>query len=82
MTNMANRVVTGILGGWKRSFSAETMENSPLPNIWRDRTLRRAFELLGGVPDIQLQPTQSSISPQILAELASMVTLPPDARAA
>jgi uncharacterized protein (DUF362 family) len=82
VTNLANRVVAGVLGGWKWGFSAETMENSPLPNIWRDRTLQRAFELMGGIPDIQLQPTQSSISPQLLAELSSMVTLPAATRAA
>lgn len=82
VTNMANRVVTGILGGWKWGFTAETMENSPLPNIWRDRTLLRACELMGGVPDIQLQPTQLSISPQLLAELTSMVALPTTTRAA
>ncbi len=82
VTNVANHVVTGILGGWKWGISAQPMERSPLPNIWRDRTLRRAFELMGGVPDIQLQPTQSSISPQLLAELASMVALPTATRAA
>lgn len=76
VTNMANRLVTGILGGWKRGISAQTMENSPLPNLWRDRTLVRACELMGGVPDIQLQPTQPSFSPQLLAELDSMVALP------
>jgi len=82
VTNMANRVVAGVLGGWKWGFSAQTMENSPLPNIWRDRVLIRAFELMGGIPDIQLQPTQSCISPQLLAELDSMVTLPAATRAA
>lgn len=82
VTNMANRVVAGVLGGWKWGISAQTMENSPLPDIWRDRTLVRACELMGGVPDIQLQPTQSSISPQLLAELLSMVALSTTARAA
>jgi uncharacterized protein (DUF362 family) len=82
VSNMANRVVAGILGGWKWGISAENMENSPLPNIWRDRTLMRAFELMGGVPHIQLQPTQPSISPQLLAELDSRVTLPTATRAA
>jgi uncharacterized protein (DUF362 family) len=82
VSNLANRVVTGILGGWKWGFSAETMEHSPLPNIWRDRTLQRAFELMGGPPNIQLQPTQSSLSPQLLAELSSMVALPTATRAA
>lgn len=82
VTNMANRVLVATLGGWKRGFSAETMENSPLPNIWRDRTLARAFELMGGIPNIQLQPTQPSISPQLLDEFASMVTLPPETGAA
>ena len=82
VTNMANRVLVATLGGWKQGFSAETMENSPLPNIWRDRTLIRACELMGGVPTVQLQPTQSSISPQLLAELSSMVALPAATRAA
>jgi uncharacterized protein (DUF362 family) len=82
VTNMANRVLVATLGGWKRGFSAETMENSPLPNIWRDRTLIRACELMGGLPTIQLQPTQPSISPQLLTELSSMVTLSPSTRAA
>ncbi|MGA9379910.1 MAG: DUF362 domain-containing protein [Phormidium sp.] len=82
VTNMANRVVAGVLGGWKWGISAQTMQNSPLPNIWRDRTLVRACELMGGFPDIQLQPTQSGISLQLLEELASMVALPTTTRAA
>ena len=82
VANLANRVVAGVLGGWKWGISAQTMEHSHQPNIWRDRTLRRAFELMGGVPDIQLQPTQPSISPQLLAELAAMVALPAATRAA
>lgn len=82
VTNMANRMVASILGGWKWGITAQTMENSPLPNVWRDRTLLRACELMGGVPDIQLQPTQASISPQLLAELSSMVALPAATRAA
>lgn len=82
VSNLANRVVSGLLGGWKSGFTAETMENSPLPDIWRDRTLMRAFELMGGIPDIQLLPTQSSLSPQLLAELYAMATLPEATRAA
>lgn len=82
VANIANRVVSGILGGWKWGISAQNMEHSPRPDIWRDRTLRQAFELMGGVPDIQLQPTQSDIAPQLLAELASMVALPAATRAA
>lgn len=82
MTNLANRVVAGVLGGWKWGFSAESMEHSRRPDIWRDRTLRRAFELMGGVPDIQLLPTQSTISPKLLTEFSSMVALPPALRAA
>ena len=81
-TNLGNRLVAGVLGGWKWGFSAETMEHSQQPDIWRDRTLRRAFELMGGVPDIQLRPTQSTISPQLLAEFSSMVALPAAMRAA
>jgi len=82
VANLSNRVVCGVLGGWNWAMSAEPMEHSPRPEIWRDRTLRRAFELMGGVPDVQLQPTRSAISPQLLADFASMVALPAAMRAA
>ncbi|HEX5817700.1 MAG TPA: hypothetical protein VFY20_02400, partial [Gemmatimonadales bacterium] len=82
VANLSNRVVCGVLGGWNQAMSAESLEHSPRPEIWRDRVLRRAFELMGGVPDIRLQPTQSAVSPQLLAEFASMVALPAAMRAA
>jgi uncharacterized protein (DUF362 family) len=82
VANLANRVVAGMLGGWKWSLSAEGIKHSPQPDIWRDRTLQRAFQLMGGVPNIQLQPTQPSLSPQTLADLAELVALPAATRAA
>jgi uncharacterized protein (DUF362 family) len=82
VANLANRVVCGILGGWKWAMSAEAIEHSRRPDIWQDRTLRRAFELMGGVPDIQLAPTRAGIPPQLLAEFASLVALPAAMRAA
>ena len=81
VANMANRVVAGVLGGWKWA-SAPRARHSHRLDILRDHTLRRAIELMGEVPDIQLQPTQSTISPQLLAEFSSMVALPPAMRAA
>ncbi|MFH7242085.1 MAG: DUF362 domain-containing protein [Spirulina sp.] len=82
VANLANRAVAGMLGGWKQSLSAEGIKHSPQPDIWRDRTLQRAFQLMGGVPNIQLQPTQPSLAPQTLAELADLVALPAATRAA
>lgn len=82
VANLANRVVAGMLGGWKQSLSAEGIKHSPQPDIWRDRTLQRAFQLMGGVPNIQLQPTQPNLAPQTLAELADLVALPAATRAA
>jgi hypothetical protein len=37
---------------------------------------------MGDVPNIQLQPTQPSLSSQTLAELADLVALPATTRAA
>ena len=82
VANLANRVVAGMLGGWKQSLSAEGIKHSPQPDIWRDRTLQRAFQLMGGVPNIQLQPTQPNLSPQTLTELTDLVALPAATRAA
>lgn len=82
VANLANRVVASMLGGWKWGLSAQSMEHSQQPDIWRDRTLQRAFELMGGIPDILLQPTQPSLSPQLLAELADLVALPSATQAA
>ncbi|HSM80345.1 MAG TPA: hypothetical protein VLS96_01605, partial [Nodosilinea sp.] len=56
VANLASRAVSAMLDGWKWGLSAQGIEHSKRPDIWRDRTLRRAFELMGGVPGIQLQP--------------------------
>ncbi len=50
ISRIANRVVVWWLDRPLAAFSAERFEHQPIKTIWDDRTLNRAFHLLGGVP--------------------------------
>jgi hypothetical protein len=82
MTNLVNRWVAGMLGGWKAGISAQTMERNELPEVWQDRTLAGACHLMGGPPEIKLLPAEKGISPDLLVALDSLVALPTLASAA
>ena len=48
--NVANRVVTGWLGGLGQALRMQRLERYDMQTIWDDRVLRRAFVTIGGVP--------------------------------
>lgn len=49
---IANSLVVWWLDNPLAAFSAERFEHQPMESIWDDRTLNRAFHLLGGVPQL------------------------------
>lgn len=55
ISRIANRVVVWWLDKPLAAFSAERFESQPMENIWDDRTLNRAFHLLGGVPQLYFE---------------------------
>jgi len=73
---VANRVVTGWLGGWGQALEAEPVDKNPLETIWDDRVLNRSYEVFGGVPGISLSPANDNIVTGLLTRLCRMTAVP------
>ena len=73
---VANRVVTGWLGGWGKALTAERATKDRLDTIWDDRTLNRSYDLFGGVPDVSLASSKGDIAAGLIARLAGMTAAP------
>ncbi|MEN8162155.1 MAG: DUF362 domain-containing protein, partial [Myxococcota bacterium] len=75
LVNFTNKIVTLWLGGAGKAFSAERLVPWPAHDVWNDRVLRRAFEVFGGVPAVELVHTGGVPEP-LLARLADAIRLP------
>jgi uncharacterized protein (DUF362 family) len=75
VVNLANRMVNYWLGGVGAVFSSERLHPWPASDVWNDRVMRRAFEVFGGVPDVELIPSRG-ISTTTASALADSVRLP------
>ncbi len=54
IVNLANRMVNLWLGGVGAAISSERLHPWAATDVWNDRVMRRAFEVFGGVPDVEL----------------------------
>lgn len=63
VVNLANRMVNMWLGGIGKAISAERLEPWPATDVWNDRVMRRAFEVFGGVPPVELVHTDGVPEP-------------------
>jgi uncharacterized protein (DUF362 family) len=77
LVNVANRVVTGMLGGIGAALSAERLERYDLDTVWDDRILRRAFDVFGGVPRVELADVNDGVPAALEQRLAAAVRLAP-----
>ncbi|UCD85854.1 MAG: DUF362 domain-containing protein [Deltaproteobacteria bacterium] len=59
--NLLNRIFVGWKWGLKEMRGAERLEKSELNTIWDDPVLRRAMEIFGGVPKVQLKDLKKTI---------------------
>lgn len=75
--NFVNRTVCKFLGGFDEFFKAERLTRYELERVWDDRVLRRAFEITGGVPRVELvvDGSGSTLAP-IRERLAAEISLP------
>jgi uncharacterized protein (DUF362 family) len=74
--NLANRVVTGWLGGIRQAFRMQRLERYDMQTLWDDRVLGHAFALEGGVPRVELVDADGSVPSRVLAPLGSALQLP------
>jgi len=76
VANLGNRIVTAWLGGIGEALRTQHLERYDLDTLWDDRVLRRAFELAGGVPRIELTDADGSLPTGLLGKLGSELALP------
>ena len=75
VVNLANRVVNLWLGGLGKALSAERLHPWPASDVWNDRVMRRAFEVFGGVPPVELAH-QGGVPEATQRSLAASIRLP------
>ena len=54
IVNLANRMVNLWLGGVGAALSAERLHPWSATDVWNDLVMQRAFEVFGGVPEVEL----------------------------
>ncbi len=76
IVNMGNKWVVKMLGGFGQAIGAERLERNDLNTIWDDRVLKRAFEIEGGIPRLDLVEANTALSSELKRKLAAMTTKP------
>lgn len=76
IVRLGNRIVVHWLGGPGKAFSAEKLTRPPIETIWDDRVLNRAYQLLGGVPHVELVDVDDSVPSPVKQTLQYMTTKP------
>jgi uncharacterized protein (DUF362 family) len=77
VVGMMNRVVVGWLdGGIGKVLSGDSPPSVEHQSIWDDRVLRRAFEIFGGVPRLELADTLGNMPAPMMQMLTQSTTRP------
>jgi uncharacterized protein (DUF362 family) len=76
LVNFVNRIVTAWLGGVGAALRAQWLSRHDLRSIWDDRVLRRAFDVHGGVPRVELVGADASLPAPLRERLSAGVALP------
>jgi uncharacterized protein (DUF362 family) len=76
VVNLANRMATHWLGGFRQALRAQSPPLQDLETVWDDRVLRRAFEISGGVPRVDLVATGSGVPRSLREQLVAALGLP------
>jgi uncharacterized protein (DUF362 family) len=62
------------LGGWGSAFASEKLSRNDINTIWDDRVLNRAYQVLGGKPEVILQVANNAVPEDLRNRLSEMVT--------
>jgi uncharacterized protein (DUF362 family) len=73
-TRLANHYVVKKLGGLGSSIASERLTKDPLNTIWDDRVLNRAYEVLGGRPQVVLEVVGVDLPEELHRRLQEMIT--------
>jgi uncharacterized protein (DUF362 family) len=74
VANINRFFVVGKLGGWSSVCACEKLTRNDISTIWDDRILNRAYEVLGGKPNVILQAANNAVPDDLRDRLSEMVT--------
>jgi uncharacterized protein (DUF362 family) len=74
LARFGNRVVVGLLSDWKMAVTSQKLVKNRLETIWEDRTLNRAYQVLGGQPEIILRAANDLVPADLQGRLREMTT--------
>ncbi len=72
--DLANRYIVSKLGGFSQVLEAQKLNKNPVPSIWDDRVLNRAYHAFNGRPTIELHAVDGVVPPDVTQRLAQMTT--------
>ena len=76
IVTIGNQWVVGKLGGWLAALAPEGLTRNDINTIWDDRVLNRAYQVLGGRPEIDVKTANRAVPGEVEGRLAEM-TIPP-----
>ncbi len=75
IVNLINKCyIVRKLGGWESAFASEKLTRNDISTIWDDRILNRAYQVLGGKPEVILQATNNAVPEDLRSRIGEMVT--------
>lgn len=74
--NLANHVVVSWLGGPGQMLRTQRLPRYDLRTIWDDRVLRRAFQVFGGVPRVEVAAADGRLPVALGERMGAALTLP------
>jgi hypothetical protein len=73
VADLSNRYIVTKLGGVACALTAQRLLKNQVLSIWDDRVLNRAYEVLGGVPEVALQAVDEVVPVEVKRRLVEMV---------
>ncbi len=74
IVTVANHWVVGKLGGWLAALTPEALTRNDINTIWDDRTLNRAYQVLGGKPEVNIKTANNVVPGEVEKSLVEMTT--------
>jgi uncharacterized protein (DUF362 family) len=73
--NVGNRWITSLLAGILKALTADSLKRNDLRTIWDDRILDRSYQLLGGVPRLELMEANPLVPSDLRKQMEKHVRM-------
>jgi len=74
IVTIGNHWVVSKLGGWLAALTPEGLTRNDINTIWDDRVLNRAYQVLGGRPEINVKTANRAVPGEVEGRLVEMTT--------